>query len=132
MNYQIHKKGQNLLHWQIIGIIGLTVLILGLISNFLAYPATNTIEIFNNLSRTIQLFIPEQDLLQAPEGAWYLAIAKFLGTVVAFIIIAQVIFQIFINQYQIWRLQHKKNHIIIAGFGECGQQFALAALAQGK
>jgi hypothetical protein len=132
MNYQIHKKGQNLLHWQIIGTIGLLVLILGLISNFLAYPATNTIEIFNNLSRTIQLFLPEQELLQVPEGAWYLAIAKFLGTVVAFMIIAQVIFQIFINQYQIWRLQHKKNHILILGFEQCGQQFALAALAQGK
>jgi hypothetical protein len=132
MNYQIHKKGQNLLHWQLIGIIGLIVLILGLISNFLAYPANNLIAIFDNLSRTIQLFIPEQDLLQVPDGAWYLALAKFLGTVVAFMIIAQVIFQIFINQYQIWRLQHKKNHILILGFQQCGQQFALAALAQGK
>lgn len=132
MNYQIHKKGQNLVHWQIIGTIGLLVLILGLISNFLAYPANNLIAIFDNLSRTIQLFIPEQELLQVPDGAWYLAITKFLGTVVAFMIIAQVIFQIFINQYQIWRLQHQKNHILILGFGQCGQQFALAALAQGK
>ncbi len=132
MNYQIHKKGNNLLHWQLIGTIGLLVLILGLISNFLAYPANNLIAIFDNLSRTIQLFIPEQDLLQVPEGAWYLAIAKFLGTVVAFMIIAQVIFQIFINQYQIWQLKKKKNHILILGFQQCGQQFALAALAQGK
>jgi hypothetical protein len=76
MNYQIHKKSQNLLHWQFIGTIGLLVLILGLISNFLAYPANNLIAIFDNLSRTIQLFIPEQELLQVPEGAWYLAIAK--------------------------------------------------------
>jgi hypothetical protein len=132
MNYQIYKKGNNLIHWQFIGIIGIIVLILGLISNFLAFPATNTIEIFNNLSRTIQLFLPEQDLLQVPEGAWHLSIAKFLGTVVAFMIISQVIFQIFINQYQIWRLQHKKNHILILGFGQCGQQFALSALAQHK
>jgi len=132
MNYQIHKKGQNLLHWQFIGIIGLIVLILGLISNFLAYPANNIIAIFDNLSRTIQLFIPEQDLLQVPEGAWYLAIVKFFGTLVAFMIIAQVIFQIFINQYQIWRLQHNKNHIVISGFSQCGQQFAIAALAQHK
>jgi hypothetical protein len=71
-------------------------------------------------------------LLQVPEGAWYLAIAKFLGTLVAFMIIAQVIFQIFINQYQIWRLQYKQNHIVISGFGDCGQQFALTALAQRK
>jgi len=118
MNYQIYKKGQNLLHWQLIGIIGLAVLILGLISNFLAYPANNIITVFDNLSRIIQLFIPEQDLLQVPEGAWYLSITKFFGTIVAFMIITQVIFQIFINQY-------KQNHIVIS-------LFALAALAQHK
>ncbi len=132
MNYRIYKKGQNLLHWQIIVFFGIAVLILGLISNFLAYPANNIITIFENLSRTIQLFIPEQDLLQVPEGAWYLAITKFLGTIVTFMIVTQVIFQFFINQYQVWQLQRQQNHIVILGFGDCGQQFALTALAQHK
>jgi hypothetical protein len=131
MNYQIHKKGNNQLHWQIIIIIAIIVFIIGLISNILAYPTTNTIEILNNLLRTIQLFQLQQDL-EVPEGAWYLTSAKILGTIVAFMIISQVIFQIFINQIQIWQLQKKRNHILILGFGQSGQQFALSALAQHK
>jgi hypothetical protein len=132
MNYQIHKKGQNLLHWQFIGFFGLATFIIGLITTFIAFPANNIVTIFDNLLCTIQLFLPGRILIQVPEGAWYFAIAKVLGGLTFFMIIAQVIFQIFINQYQIWRLQHKKNHILILGFQQCGQQFALAALAQGK
>ncbi len=132
MNYKIYKKGKNLLHWRFIGIIGLAVLILGLISNFLAFPANNLVLVLTNLLHTIQLFLPGRILIEVPEGAWYLALAKVLGGLVFFMIIAQVIFQIFINQYQIWRLQHQKNHIVICGFANCGQQFALAALTHKK
>ena len=132
MNYNIYKKGQNLLHWRFIGIFGLVVFIIGLISVFLAFPTHNLIDFFENLSRTIQLFLPGRILLEVPEGAWYLAMAKLLGGLVVFLIIAQVIFQFFINQYQVWRLQQKQNHVVITGFGYCGQQFALAALAEKK
>ena len=132
MNYNIYKKGQNLLHWRFIGFLGIVVFIIGLISVFLAFPANNLVNFFENLARTIQLFLPGRILLQVPEGAWYLALAKLLGGLIVFLIIAQVIFQFFINQYQIWRLQQKQNHIVITGFGECGQHIALAALAQKK
>ncbi len=132
MKYSIYKKGQNFLHWRFIGLFGLVVFIIGLISVFLAFPTNNLIDFFENLSRTIQLFLPGRILLEVPEGAWYLALAKLLGGLIVFMIIAQVIFQFFINQYQVWRLQQKQNHIVITGFGYCGQQFALAALAEKK
>ena len=112
MNYRIYKKGQNLLHWRFIGTFTLIVFIFGLLSIFLAYPASTIIDVFENLSRTIQLFLPGRILLVVPDGAWYLAIAKFLGGLTIFMILAQVIFQFFLNQYQLLRLQQKQNHIL--------------------
>lgn len=128
MAYRIYKKGQNLRHWQWIGKIAFIVFCFGFASVSLAYPASTLVDLLNNLFSTIQLFLPERILLEVPEGAWYLAAAKILGALTFILIIAQVVFQFYINQYQVWRLQDKKNHVVITGFGDCGQQFALAVL----
>jgi len=130
MAYRIYKKGQNWLHWQWILWFALIVFLFGLLSVFLAFPPKNVFDVLHNLFRTLQLFLPERIMLEVPPGAWHLMMAKIFGAITFILVIAQVIFQLFINQYQLRRLRQKKNHIVITGFGACGQQLASAILAQ--
>ncbi len=132
MAYRIYKKGQNILHWHWIGYMALGVCFFGLISVFFAFPAHTMMEVLHNLLRTIQLFLPERFLIEVPEGAWYLALAKLLGAITFIMVIVQVIIQFMMTQFQVARLQYKKNHIVITGFGQCAQQCAVTALSQGK
>lgn len=130
MTYNIYKKGQNWLHWKwIIGFATIAFL-WGISSVCLAFPPENFWDVLNNLLRTLQLFGPERILLEVPPHAWYLTVAKTLGAISFLSIVAQVIFQLFTNQYQLRSLRQKKNHVVITGFGACGQQLASAILTQ--
>ena len=110
--------------WLLIGITWLVTMILGYMG-FYKYSLSigESSTVFDLIYRAIQLTVFESGDVEG-RLPWQLETARFLMPAVAGYAAIQAILVIYRDQWQIYRIRYRKNHLILCGLGERGLKIA--------
>jgi voltage-gated potassium channel Kch len=129
MAFQVFKSGQFVRRWYPTLGLGALTIGFGYWGYVIAEPDSTVLE---HIRQVFVLFLPWNVLIEVPEGDWPLQVGRILGTLTFITVVVQALIEGIYLQWDLTSLKRKRGHIIILGFGRCGQQLCLDFLRDGE